>query len=99
LSALTIAFSVVLAIVFGVIAAWRSGGLVDYVLTIYATIGFSVPVFVVGYFLIYLFAIQLHWLPVQGYVPIEHGVVPWVTRLVLPALTLSFGYIALIARI
>jgi len=99
LSALTIVFSIVIAIGLGVAAAWRPGGGIDYFLTGFATLGFSVPVFVIGYFLVYLFAITLHWLPVQGYVPIHNGVLPWFTKLVLPSLTLSTGYIALIARI
>ena len=57
------------------------------------------PVFVVGYLLIYLFAITLHWLPVQGYVPLSRGLWPWLSHLVLPALALGLAYLALIARI
>jgi peptide/nickel transport system permease protein len=54
---------------------------------------------VVGYLLIYVFAIQLKWLPVQGYTPIEEGFVPWLRNLVLPSLALGLAYVALIARI
>ena len=61
-------------------------------------LGFSIPVFVIGYLLIYLFAITLGWFPVQGYQPISAGFGGYVQRLVLPALTLSVIYIALIAR-
>ena len=43
----------------------------------FSVLGFSVPVFVVGYLLIYVFAIKLRWLPVQGYAPIAEGFGPW----------------------
>jgi peptide/nickel transport system permease protein len=61
-------------------------------------LGFSVPVFVIGYLLIYLFAVKLGWLPVQGYNRIGDGLGAWASHLVLPSLTLSVIYIALIAR-
>ncbi|MER9368447.1 ABC transporter permease [Mesorhizobium sp. M0518] len=99
LSILTIILSVTIGVSFGVLAAWRSGGLVDRILTAFATLGFSVPVFVVGFFLIYLFAIRTRWLPVQGYQPIDDGFGPWFVHLILPTVTLSVPYIAFIARI
>ncbi len=55
--------------------------------------------FVVGYVLIYIFAIQLRWLPVQGYKPLSEGVWPWLQNLILPMVTLGMAYVALIARI
>jgi peptide/nickel transport system permease protein len=64
-----------------------------------AVFGFSVPVFVVGYLLAYVFALKLDWLPVQGYTPLSAGIGPWLENLVLPAVTLGMVYIALIARI
>lgn len=99
LTILTMIVSVTIGVSFGVLAAWRSGGLIDRVLSAFATLGFSVPVFVVGYFLIYLFAIKWQWLPVQGYQSVAHGIGPWLLRLILPTVTLSLSYIAFIARI
>ena len=61
--------------------------------------GFSVPVFVVGYLLAYVFALQLDWLPVQGFVPISRGFWPFLRCLILPSVALGGIYIALIARI
>jgi peptide/nickel transport system permease protein len=58
-----------------------------------------VPVFVLGYLLIYLFAIELKLFPVQGYRSIADGFAPFIHRLILPGVTLSVIYIALIARI
>ncbi|MDF0523396.1 ABC transporter permease [Bradyrhizobium yuanmingense] len=99
LSILTMIFSVLTGVAFGMLAAWRVGGLVDRALAAFAALGFSVPVFVVGYFLVYWFAISARWLPVQGYQPIDHGLGPWFMHLILPTLTLSFPYIAYIGRI
>ncbi|RWP29697.1 ABC transporter permease [Mesorhizobium sp.] len=99
LSILTLSLSVTVGISFGILAAWRTGGFIDRVLTAFAALGFSVPVFVVGYFLIYLLAISMHWLPVQGYEPIDHGLGPWFVHLILPTLALSFPYVAYFARI
>ncbi|RWQ26436.1 ABC transporter permease [Mesorhizobium sp.] len=99
LSILTMILSVTVGVSFGILAAWRAGGLVDRVLAAFSALGFSVPVFVIGYFLIYFFAIRTHWLPVQGYRPIEEGPRPWFVHLVLPTLALSLAYIAFIARV
>jgi peptide/nickel transport system permease protein len=99
LTFVTILFAATTAVIAGVFAAWRAGGLLDRLLMGVAALGFSVPVFVVGYLLIYLFAIKLQWLPVQGYVPLSRGLWPWFGHLILPALTLGLAYLALIARI
>jgi len=94
----TIVLAVVIAIPLGVLAAYRQGTWIDRIVMGFSVIGFSVPVFVIGYLLIYIFAIKLGWFPVQGYQRIGGGVWPWFRSLVLPAFTLSVIYIALIAR-
>jgi peptide/nickel transport system permease protein len=99
LTLLTMGFAAVLAVGAGVLAAWRAGGLLDRGLMAFSALGFSVPVFVVGYLLIYVFAMRLGWLPVQGYAPLAAGVWPWLSHLLLPALALGMAYVALIARI
>jgi peptide/nickel transport system permease protein len=99
LAATTIVFSVVVAVPLGVLAAWKQGHWIDRLVMGFSVLGFSVPVFVVGYVLIYVFAIELSWLPVQGYQPISEGFWGFLQRLILPSLTLSVIYIALIARI
>src|SRR5918996_1843536 len=55
----TIIFTVLVAVPLGVIAAYRRGTLVDRVVMGFSVLGFSVPTFVLGYLLIYLFAIRL----------------------------------------
>ena len=95
----TIVLAVVLALAAGVLAAWKAGSLLDRLVMILSVVGFSVPVFVVGYLLIYVFAISLRWLPVQGYTPLSEGLWPWASHLILPSLALGLAYVALIARI
>jgi len=94
----TIILSVVVAVPLGVIAAWKQGTWIDRFVMGLSVLGFSVPVFVIGYVLIKIFAIDLRWLPVQGYKSIFDGFGPFFQRLVLPTLSLSFIYVALIAR-
>ncbi len=98
LSFLTILLVLVIAVPIGVIAAHNHGTWIDRLVMGFSVLGFSVPVFVVGYILIYVFAVTLDWLPVQGYQRIRDGVGGWLLRLILPAMTLSVVFIAFIAR-
>lgn len=99
LMVVTILLAVAVAVPIGVIAAWKSGTWIDRLIMAFSVLGFSVPVFVVGYLLAYYFALELDWLPAQGYTPIAEGIWPWLENLILPAIALGFIYIALIARI
>jgi len=99
LMVVTLILAVTIAVPMGVIAAWKAGTWIDRALMAFAVFGFSVPVFVIGYLLAYVFALQLDWFPVQGYTPIARGFWPWLENLVLPAVALGCVYIALIARI
>jgi peptide/nickel transport system permease protein len=99
LSVTTLVIAVVLAVPVGVLAAWRARTWVDRVVMGLSVCGLSVPVFVLGYLLIYFFAIRLGWLPVQGYVSLAQGLWPCLRSIVLPSLALGSIYMALIARI
>lgn len=99
LSAATTVIAILVAVPLGVIAASRAGTFIDRFTMAIAVLGFSVPVFVIGYILMYVFAIQLKWLPVQGYVSISEGFVPFIRSIVLPSSALALLYTALIARI
>ncbi len=98
LTLITFALTILVAIPLGVLAAWKHGTAVDRGVMVFSIIGFSVPVFVLGYTLIQIFSIQLGILPVQGYRPIGEGLGPFLYRMVLPALTLTLAFTALIAR-
>jgi peptide/nickel transport system permease protein len=100
LATLTILVAVLVSIPLGVLAAWRFGGWLDRALMGFSVMGFSVPVFVLAYLLIWALSLKLEWLPVQGYVRIaEGGIVLFLKHLILPSITLSVIYIALIARV
>jgi peptide/nickel transport system permease protein len=96
---LTLILSIGIAVPMGVLAAWTQGSWIDRAIMVLAVLGFSVPVFVVGYVLAYVFALKLEWLPVQGYTSIAQGFWPWLSKLILPSVALGSVYIALIARI
>ncbi len=99
LSLATLIVSVVVAIPMGVLAAWRAGSWIDRVVMVFAVLGFSVPVFVLAYILIYVFAIWADVLPVQGYVSITQGIRPFLSHIILPSIALGMIFAALIARI
>jgi len=99
LMAITLVVTILVAVPLGVAAAWKAGSWVDRTIMAFAVFAFSLPVFVVGYVLAYVFALQFEWLPVQGYTPLAAGLWPWLQNLILPALALGSVYIALIARI
>ena len=95
----TIIFSVLVAVPLGTIAAYRAGSWIDRVVMLFSVGGFSVPVFVLGYVLIYVLSLKLRWRPVQGYKsPFIEGIGPFFAHITLPTLTLSVIFIALIAR-
>jgi peptide/nickel transport system permease protein len=95
----TLLVAVLFAVPMGVLAAWKARTLVDRVVMGFSVLGFAVPVFLVGYVLIYIFAIELRWLPVQGYRPISQGIGQTARSIVLPAFALGMVYMALIARV
>ncbi len=99
LSLATLIVSVSVAIPMGVLAAWRAGSWIDRVVMVFAVLGFSVPVFVLAYLLIYVFAIWSDLLPVQGYVSIRQGFRPFLSHIILPSVALGMIFAALIARI
>ena len=94
----TMLITIALAIPLGTLAAYRAGSWIDRLVMVFAVLAFSVPSFLVGYLLIYGFAIRLPWFPVQGYVKLSEGVGPWLHSIVLPCVNLALVYIALITR-
>jgi peptide/nickel transport system permease protein len=99
LSLLSMVFALALALPLGIVAAWQVGRAPDRLAMGFAVIGYSLPVFVLGYLLIFAFSVYLGWLPVQGYRPPSEGLWQFLRHLILPALTLGVTFAALIARI
>ena len=94
----TMLLTIAVAVPLGTLAAYRAGSWVDRLVMLFAVLAFSVPSFLVGYLLVYGFAIQLPWFPVQGYARMGEGLGPWLRSLVLPCLNLALVYIALVTR-
>ncbi len=94
----TMAIAIVVAIPLGTLAAHRAGSWIDRAVMVFSVLAFSVPVFLIGYLLIWGFAIHLQWLPVQGYAPLREGVGPWLAHLALPCVNLALVYMALLTR-
>jgi peptide/nickel transport system permease protein len=95
----TTIMSILLAVPLGALAARCKGTIVDRMITFFCVGGFSVPTFVAGYLLVWLFSIRLGWLPAQGYVSILVDPAKWLLHLVAPTLAMSTVFIVLIARI
>jgi peptide/nickel transport system permease protein len=95
----TIIFVVLVAVPLGAIAAWNHGSWIDRAVMAFSVLGFSIPVFVLAYILIYVFAMWLGVAPVQGFVSPTDSLYRFFAHIALPVLSLSTIYIALIARI
>jgi peptide/nickel transport system permease protein len=99
LTLVTLLMSVTVGVMLGLVAAATAGSLLDHALIFVAIAGFSAPIFVIGYLLVLVFAVELDWFPVQGYVALSEGFWPFLRHLILPSVTLSLAYLALISRI
>jgi peptide/nickel transport system permease protein len=99
LATCTLILALAIALPLGVIAAYRQGSFLDRFVMGLSVLGFSVPSFVIGYCLIYVFAIQLGWVPVQGYTRIGVDFWGFLQHMILPSITLGIIYVALVARI
>ncbi|MCU4118680.1 ABC transporter permease [Variovorax sp. N23] len=98
IAALTMLLTLLVAVPLGTLAAYRAGSWIDRLVMLFAVLAFSLPVFLVGYLLVYAFAIQLPWFPVQGYTRLADSPGEWLRGLVLPCVNLALVYIALVTR-
>jgi peptide/nickel transport system permease protein len=67
LSVISLIISIIIGIPAGVLSAVRRGTWIDEGVTIIGNLGITIPVFWLGIILVYIFSLQLGWLPVQGY--------------------------------
>ena len=90
--------ALLIALPAGVIAAVNKGRAVDHICRLAALAGVSMPNFWLGLLLIMLFAVNLGWLPVGGFVSPQVDPVATIGHLILPAITIGTAYAATIAR-
>lgn len=90
--------AVLIAIPLGIAAARRVNTPVDGAVTVYTMIGMATPGFVFALLLAMVFALQLRWLPISGYVPIENGASQWLQFILLPSISLGIIHSALLTR-
>lgn len=82
----------------GSLAARYQASLIDRAITAFTTFISVMPAFVVGIALVTMFSVSFELLPSAGYAPLEDGLWPWLSHLLLPALALSFDTVADVAR-
>jgi len=98
LAFLAITLSILIGVPLGVFAAWKAGRLVDRAIMLFAVLGFSVPVFWLGFIFIWAFAVQIRIFPAVGFVPISEGIIPFLKSMTLPAMANAIPFSALVAR-
>ena len=91
LAGAALALTFVVAVPLGVVSAVRRDGLFDHVGTLVTVLGQAIPGFWLGLMLIYVFAVQLRWLPTSGTGTLAH--------LVMPSVVLAAFYAARVARL
>lgn len=84
LTLVAILMALAIALPLGILSALKAGSRTDRAVMAFAMVGFSSPVFVVAFLLVYVFALSLGWFPTQGYVPLSQGLLPCLNSLVLP---------------
>ncbi len=91
--------AIVIAVPAGVLAALRRNSLADFVVSLVAFLGVSMPAFWFGIILIIVFAVNLGWLPSLGYASIgEDGFVEWFRHIILPSIAVGAGSAAILMR-
>lgn len=98
LTILSFVVALAIAIPAGIISAVYKGTPVDYLTTVFALSGVSIPAFWLGILLIYLFSVTLGWLPPSGYVPFFQAPLQSLVLMILPAISLGIRLSAQLTR-
>jgi len=98
LTAAAALISWMIAIPAGILAAWRQRTAVDHGATAVALLGLSIPNFWLGIMLIYLFAVNLRWLPASGFAPLSVDLGQNLRTLIMPAFVLGIFFAAIVTR-
>lgn len=92
------AISVVLGVMLGIVAAKHRGTAIDSIISVFANIGMSMPMFWFGMMLIMIFSLWLGVLPTSGYTKFSDGAGEWVRHIILPMIVLSMNPLAKFTR-
>ncbi len=98
LTVLALAVAIVLGVLAGMVAAVRPNTWTDQGVMALALVGLSLPDFWLGLVFIWLFAIELGWLPTGGYVPFTEDPLGWLRAMAMPAGALALTQMGLLAR-
>ena len=98
LASMGLSMAIIIAVPLGVLAAWKFNTWIDRVVMIFALVGYAVPYFVLGYMLMWTFAVQVNIFPPGGYTYFGEDVGQWLHHLLLPAFLLGITGAALITR-
>ena len=90
--------AILIGIPLGILAGMRPGGAVDRMSVTGTSFGLAIPNFVLGFFLIQVFALSLGWFPAQGYTKFSESPSAWLESIILPALALGVIAAASVAR-
>lgn len=99
LALLSTVVALVVALPIAVWSGYRPGGLIDRVAGVLVSVTMAIPNFLLGLLLVFVFGVTLQAFPVNGWAPIDEGLVPHASRLVLPVLTLAAGQGVMFIRI
>lgn len=99
LSLVAVVIALIVALPTGILAALKRNSWVDYLASVIAFVGISMPGFWVGIVLILIFSVRLGWLPAIGYAELNRdGFWPWLERLILPGIAIGTVYAAILMR-
>ncbi|MCI5075240.1 ABC transporter permease [Oricola sp.] len=99
LAILSLCLTIVIAVPMGCLTGAMQGARTDRFFVAFTGVLISLPVFLVGYLLIYSLSLKMQWFPVQGYVSIQDGPVDFLRHLALPAVAVTLHSIAFMSRI
>jgi len=98
IAGLGMAIALIIAIPTGIISAVKRYEIEDYLATVVAFFGISMPAFWIGIVLILLVGVNVEAIPTFGYTPLEEGIVPWFQSILLPAVAVGVPYGGILMR-
>lgn len=98
LAILSLMIAVGMGVPMGILAAWKAHTWIDHVVMLIAAFGIAVPSFALAFLVMWIFGLKFRLFPVAGFTPITDGFVPFIKHLAMPAFTVGFSFMALVAR-